>query len=75
MERALQSCVEFDMAGRPNRLHAIAWYDGQPWPATICGLAAQAYVATRTDWAATPAEQRCARCQTSLDASTVDGRR
>jgi len=58
--------VEYDLTGRPGRLHAVASYDGQLWLATVCGLAMQAYPSTGTAWAAVPAQLRCSRCTAAL---------
>lgn len=74
MEAEPRSCVEFDTDGQPRRWHAILSYAGLPWPATVCGLASQAYPLTGAAWQTTPDERRCARCQASLAAvSTMDG--
>jgi hypothetical protein len=58
--------LEFDMAGQIAKVHAIACYDGMPWPATACGLPNQAYPSTRAEWDTVRAEVRCARCADAL---------
>jgi hypothetical protein len=58
--------VEYDLTGRPGRLHAVASYHGQLWLATVCGLAMQAYPSTGTAWDALPVRLRCSRCAAAL---------
>jgi hypothetical protein len=66
-DRTLLDAVEFDLAGRPARTHAVAAYGGGLWPATICGLAVQAYPSTGTPWGDVPWRERCARCVAALE--------
>ena len=60
--------LEFDLAGNVGRVHAVACYDGIPWPATACGLPGQAYPSTGTEWGAVQAARRCRRCADALGA-------
>jgi hypothetical protein len=60
--RTYLAVVEFDMAGRASRSHAVATYDGEFWPGTACGLPNQPYPLTGARWDAVPPAERCTRC-------------
>jgi hypothetical protein len=61
--------LEFDLVGEIGKVHAIACYDGMPWPATVCGLPAQAYPCTGAEWDTVRAAMRCGRCADALGTS------
>lgn len=58
--------LEFDLTGQIGKVHAIARYDGTPWPATACGLPAQAYPSTGAEWDTVRVTMRCVRCAEAL---------
>lgn len=58
--------LEFDLAGRVSRVHAVPRYDGQVWYTTVCGLPIQPYPPTGAGWDAVDPAERCGRCATAL---------
>lgn len=69
-ETTYVNSLEFNLAGQIGKVHAVACYDGIPWPATACGLPAQAYPSTGQEWDTVQAAMRCGRCADAL--STPD---
>jgi hypothetical protein len=65
-EPVLIESVEYDLAGQCGRMHAVASYDGMPWPATVCGLAGQAYVPTGSPYVPGQGRPSCAACEAAL---------
>jgi hypothetical protein len=66
-DQAYVDATEYDLAGNPARIHAAASYGGMLWPATVCGLAVQAYPSTGTAWEDVPPGERCSRCTAALE--------
>jgi hypothetical protein len=58
--------LEYDLAGQISKVHAIACYDGMPWPTTICGMPNQAYPSTGAEWHTVKAAVRCHGCADAL---------
>lgn len=58
--------VEFDLAGRISRTHAVPAYDGALWYTTVCGLPIQPYPPTEEKWDAVDPALRCGRCVAAL---------
>jgi hypothetical protein len=65
-ETTYLSALEFDLIGQIGKVHALACYDGMPWPATACGLPAQAYPCTGAEWDTVRTAVRCSRCANAL---------
>ncbi|GAA2520192.1 hypothetical protein [Winogradskya humida] len=65
-EPRLVKAVEYNMKGQCGRMHAVASYDGALWPATVCGLAGQAYVPTGSSYVPGQGDPNCASCEAAL---------
>jgi hypothetical protein len=66
-ESAYLGATEFDLAGRPHRVHAVSSRDGFLWLTTVCGLAGQPYPPAGMTWDEVDAARRCPKCAAALD--------